>query len=80
MKYSNYNKIFLAENALELLEHTGINNYAIELQEGKQPLFGLVYSLEPVELETLKTYIKTNQANNFIRLSKSLVGAPILFN
>ena len=40
--------------------------HAIELEKGKQPSFGLIYSLRPVELEILKTYIKTNLANSFI--------------
>ena len=57
-----------------------MNEHAIELEEGKQPPFGPIYSLGPVELETLKTYIETNLANGFIRLSKSLAGAPILFD
>ena len=38
------------------------------------------YSLKPVELETLKTYIETNIANGFIRSSKSSIGAPIFFD
>ena len=33
-----------------------------------------------MELETLKTYIKTNLANGFIKLSKSPIDAPILFD
>ena len=33
-----------------------------------------------MELEILKTYIKTNFANGFIRLFKSLTSALILFN
>ena len=33
-----------------------------------------------MELERLKTYIKTNLANDFIRPSKSPSGAPILFD
>ena len=32
-----------------------------------------------MELETLKTYVKANLANSFIKPSKSPVGAPILF-
>ena len=32
-----------------------------------------------MELETLKTYIKTNLVNGFIQPSKSLAGASILF-
>ena len=79
-EYSNYNGIFLAENATELPENTGINKHAIELEEGKQSLFGPIYSLGPVELETLKTYIKTNLANGFIRPSKSPSRASILFD
>ena len=79
-KYSDYSDVFSAKHAAELPENIGINEHAIELEKGKQPPFGLIYSLEPVELETLKTYIETNLANGFIRPSKSLAGAPILFD
>ena len=79
-EYSDYNNVFSVENIAELSENTGINKHIIKLKEGKQPLFGSIYSLEPVELETLKTYIKTNLANGFIRFSKSLAGALILFD
>ena len=79
-EYSDYSNIFSAEHAAELPKNTGINEYAIELKERKQPSFGPIYSLGPIELETLKTYIKTNLANNFIRPSKSSAGAPILFD
>ena len=51
---------------IELLENTGMNEYAIKLKKDEQLLFGLIYSLKLVELETLKTYIKTNLANGFI--------------
>ena len=79
-EYSDYSNVFSAENAAELPENTGMNEHAIELEEGKQPPFGPIYSLGPVELETLKTYIETNLANGFIRPSKSPAGAPILFD
>ena len=79
-KYSDYSDVFSAENAAELPENTGINEHAIELEEGKQPPFRPIYSLGLVELETLKTYIETNLANSFIRPSKSLAGASILFD
>ena len=79
-EYSDYSDVFSAENAAELPENTGMNEHAIELEGGKQPPFGLIYSLGPVELETLKTYIKTNLANGFIRPFKSPAGAPILFD
>ena len=80
VEYSDYSNVFSAENAAELPENTGMNEHAIELEEGKQPSFGPIYSLGPVELETLKTYIKTNLANGFIRSSKSPAGALILFD
>ena len=79
-KYSDYSNIFLLENEVELPKNTKMNEHAIELKEGKQPPFGLIYSLGPIKLETLKTYIKTNLVNGFIRLSKSLIGVPILFD
>ena len=43
---------------MELPENTGINEHAIKLKDGKQPSYGPIYSLEPVELETLKIYIE----------------------
>ena len=65
---------------MEFPENTGINEHAIELEEGKQPSFGPIYNLGPVELETLKIYIETNLANGFIRLFKSPAEAPIRFD
>ena len=79
-EYSKYSNVFSAENAAELLENTRMNEHAIKLEEDKQLPFGPIYSLRPVELEILKTYIKINLANGFIRPSKSPTGAPILFN
>ena len=79
-EYSDYSNVFLAENIIELLENTGINKHTIKLEEGKQLPFGLFYSLGPIELETLKTYITTNLVNGFIQPSKSLARVSIFFN
>ena len=79
-EYSDYSDVFLMENAAELPENTGMNEYTIELKKGKQLPFGPIYNLGPVELEALKTYIETTLANDFIRPSKSPTGAPILFD
>ena len=65
---------------MELPENTGINKYAIELVEGKQPPYGPIYNLGPVELEMLKAYIETHLKTGFIRPSKSPADASILFN
>ena len=49
-------------------------------KESKEPLFRPIYFLRSVELETLKTYIKTNLANSFNWSSKSFIGTLILFD
>ena len=65
-EYSNYSNIFSIENIAKLLKNTGINEYTIKLKKNKQLLFNPIYSLGLVDLEILKTYIKTNLANSFI--------------
>ena len=79
-EYSDYSNIFSAENAAELSKNTGINKNTIKLEENKQSSSRFIYNLGPIELETLKTYIKYNLANGFIRPSKLLAGVFILFN
>ena len=78
-EYSDFADLFSEKSENVLSERIGANEHAIKLEEGKQPPYGPIYSLGPVELETLKTYIETNLANGFIRASKSPAGAPILF-
>ena len=78
-EYSDFSDVFSLDSAAELPEHTGINDHLINLLDDKQPPYGPIYSLGPVELEMLKTYIKANLASGFIRPSKSPAGAPILF-
>ena len=78
-KYSDFADVFLEKVANVLPKQTWANKYAIKLEEGKKPLYGPIYSLEPVELKTFKTYIKINLANSFIWHLKSPASAPILF-
>ncbi len=59
---------------MELPENTGLNKHVIELIEGKQPPYGSIYALSPVEFETLKTYIETHLKTRFIQPSKSPAG------
>ena len=54
------------KSANVLSERTRANEQAIKLEKGKQLLYGPIYSLGPVELETLKTYIEIKLANGFI--------------
>ena len=79
-KYSDFADIFSPDLASKFPKHTGISNHAIELVDGQQPPYGLIYSLGPVKLETLKDYIETNLANGLIRPSKFPASAPILFD
>lgn len=78
-KYFNFTNAFFSQLAMELLEYTGINDHAIDLTNNKQLSYGLIYSLGPEELDTLKIYIETNLANKFIRPSKFSVGTLIFF-
>ena len=79
VEYFNYSNSFLVENITENLEYTKLNNYAITLKENKQSSFEPIYNLEPVELKTLKMYIKNNFTNSFIQLFKFLSGTFIFF-
>ena len=77
-QYSDFSDVFSEEKALILLEVTELNQHTIKLQENQQLFNRSIYSLGSVELKTLKTYIETNLANDFIQPSKSPIGALIL--
>ena len=78
-EYSDFSDVFSLDSTAELSEHNGINNHPINLLENKQAHYSPIYSLGPVELEILKTYIKANLASSFIRPPKSPSSTPILF-
>ena len=79
-KYTDFADVFSPKLVAKLPEHTRINDHAIELVDDLQPPYGPIYSLGPVELETLKAYIKYNLVSSFIRSSKSPTGVAILFH
>ena len=79
-EYLDFADVFSLDLVTELPEHIEINTHAIDLKEGKQPPYGPIYSLGPVELEIFKAYIETNLANGFIRPLKFPASAPILFD
>ena len=79
-KYTNFANVFSLKWAIELLKYIRINNYAIKLIDDWQLPYNPIYSLRPVKLETLKTYIKNNLVNGFIRPSKFFIRVLILFN
>ena len=75
----DFTDVFSERSANVLPEETGVNEYAIKLEQGKQSPYEPIYSLELVELKIFKTYIETNLANGFIRASKSPADTLILF-
>ena len=79
-KYIDFTDIFLPKLVIEFSNYIKINNYAIKLVDGWQPLYNFIYSLGLVELEKLKGYIKNNLINGFIRLFKSSIGILIFFD
>ena len=54
-------------------------DHAIDIEEGKKPPFGPLYSLSEKELAVLREYLDENLANGFIQPSKSSAGAPVIF-
>ncbi len=79
-EYVDFADVFSPKLTAEFPEHIEINNHAIELMDDWQPPYGPIYSLESVELKTLKAYIENNLVNGFIRPYKSFAWVPILFD
>ena len=79
-EYSDFADVFLGAKVLVLLERNKVNEHIINLENGKQPPYGSIYSLGPVELETLKTWIETHMKTGFIRPSKFPADALIFFD
>jgi hypothetical protein len=52
---------------------------SIDLEDGKKPPFGPLYSLSELELKALSDWLEDNLSKGFIRASQSPAGAPILF-
>ena len=80
MRLIGHMPIGLVTSALQLPKNTSINKYTIQLQDAGQPPYRPIYSLGPVKLETLKTYIKTHLKTGFIQPSKSSAVALILYD
>ncbi len=79
-KYADFANVFLSKLTMKLRKYIDINNHTIKFVDNQQPLYGLIYNLDLVKLETLKAYIENNLTNSFIKSPKSLVRTPILCN
>ena len=78
LEYYNYTDVFSKVKASELPPHCKYD-LKIDLEEGTSPPLGTIYSLSPVELETLQTFIDENLCTGFIQPSSSPHAAPVLF-
>lgn len=63
-----------------MLKITDMNKHAIHLIKEKQLLYGLIYTLSLVEVETLKAFIETHLKIRYFQLFKSPIGAFIFFD
>lgn len=77
-QYHSHLAAFSTQKADTLPPHRPYD-LSIELEEGKQPPFGPLYSLSELELKALSEWLDENLSKGFIRASKSPAGAPILF-
>ena len=65
-KYADFADAFSKDLAADLPEHTRINDNTINLIKDHQLSYNSIYSLSPIELKILKSYIEINLANGFI--------------
>jgi len=77
-EYHDYADVFSKAKASELPPHRDYD-LKIDLEEGTSPPLGTLYSLSPVELSTLQTFIDENLNTGFIRPTTSSHAAPVLF-
>ena len=77
-EYRDYTDVFSKVKASELPLHHDYD-LKIELEEGTSPPLGTLYSLSPVELSALRTFIDENINTGFICPASSSHAAPVLF-
>ena len=77
-KYHDFKDVFNKAHADTLPSHQPYN-LRIKLKEGTTPPFSPIYLLSPYELRTLREFIDEHLAYGFIRPTRSLCGAPVLF-
>lgn len=65
-KSSDFINVFLTKSTMKLFKQSDIKQHAIILEPGKQLPYMSISSLQLVELEIFKTYIKLNLVNRFI--------------
>ena len=64
-QYHDFLKLFLKKEANKLPPHRYVD-HTIEIEEGKKPLFGPLYSMSEAELRALKQDLEQNLSKGFI--------------
>jgi hypothetical protein len=77
-KFQQYIKVLGKELADKLPNHKPYN-HVIDLEDGKQLPWGVMYPLNETELQVLGDYLKEMLELGKICLSKSPAAAPIIF-
>jgi hypothetical protein len=77
-RFQQYVKVLGKELADKLPDHKPYD-HAIDLKDGEQPPWGLMYPLNETELQALRDYLKEMLELGKIRPSKSPTAAPIIF-
>src|SRR5437667_1473928 len=78
-EYHDLIDVFERQNADELPPHREGYDIGIELEPGKNPNFGPLYSMSREELQVLRQYLDEHLAKGFIRPSRSPFASPVLF-
>lgn len=77
-EYQEMQGAFNEEASNELPDH-GVSNTKIKFMEGQELQNTSLRLMSPVELEELRRYLEENLGKGWIRRSKSLGSAPIVF-
>jgi hypothetical protein len=77
-EYKDLKEVFSKTKAQAVAKH-GSHDLTIDIVEGKEPPWGLIYNLSAKELKIPHNYLDENLARNWIRPSTSSAGAPVFF-
>ena len=78
VEYSDLQEAFSEEASNELPNH-GNSDMKFKFKKGQEPRNTRLRPMSPRELEELRKYLEENLGKGWIRRSKSLVSAPIVF-
>jgi len=78
IEYQEFIDVFNKPKSKLLPDHQPYD-LSIQIEEGQNPPLGPIYSLSPLELQTLQEFLDKNLKAGTIHTSNSPCGAPVLF-